>query len=71
MRLLILLAVLCAVTTAHAEVLVRGKVYQVTADRIIEREHMRCEYGPWEHVTLRNGSTVLSRGKTCTKASKQ
>lgn len=58
--------VLLLAGSANAEVLYRGKVYQVTADRIIADRQLQCTYGEWQSETLSNGSTVLTRSKVCT-----
>lgn len=58
--------VLLLAGSAHAEVLYRGKVYQVTADRIIADRQLQCTYGEWQSETTSNGSTVLTRSKVCT-----
>lgn len=55
---------------AHAEVLHNGRVYRTTADRIIEAERLTCAYGAWQQSTLRNGATVISRGKVCQRGDK-
>ena len=65
-RIIIALALLAS--GAGAETLHRGKVYQITADRIIIRERMQCTYGPWEQETLPTGATVIRCAKTCQKA---
>lgn len=58
--------VLLLASSANAEVLYRGKVYQVTADRIIADRQLQCTYGEWQSETTSNGSTVITRSKVCT-----
>jgi hypothetical protein len=50
----------------RADVLVDGKVYPVTADRIIVERQLQCTYGQWRSETLPNGSTIIIRDKVCT-----
>jgi hypothetical protein len=47
-------------------VLVNGKPYETTADRIIAERQLQCTYGEWRSETLPNGSTVIIRDKVCT-----
>jgi len=56
---------------AHAAALVNGKVYPVTADRIIAERQLQCTYGQWRSETLPNGSTIIIRDKVCTGEKKQ
>lgn len=58
-------ASLLASGLAHAEVIVDGKVRQVTADKLIKRDNLPCAYGDWRLETLPDGSLVLTRGKRC------
>lgn len=64
-RTTIAVAALLLSGRASAEVLHDGKVYQVTADKIIKDQQLVCAYGDWTFQTLPNGSTVLMRGKYC------
>jgi hypothetical protein len=70
MRLIIALALLAS--TAGAETLHQGRVYQTTADRYQAREQMACTYGPYRRfITLADGRLALIRIKRCEKVSKQ
>ena len=60
-----IIALLLMSGSVQAEVLVDGKVYQTTADRIIKREALVCAYGDWQFQTLPDGSTAIVRGKYC------
>ncbi len=56
--------------TAKAEVLYRGKVYQVTADRLIAERQLACSYGSWRFETSEEGKTIIIRDKVCTREAK-
>lgn len=58
-------AAILASGSAHAELMHNGKPRKMVADRIIEREQLVCTYGSWQSETLPNGSTIISRTKTC------
>ena len=66
---ILIAAIALLASNASAETLYRGKVYKITADRIIIRERMACTYEPWRFQTLDNGTTALIRAKTCIKES--
>lgn len=62
------LTVLLVTSAASADVLYRGKVYKVTADRLIADRQLSCNYGPWVVSYQPDGALVLTRAKTCTEA---
>jgi hypothetical protein len=67
---IIIAAILLFAGSAKAEVYYRGKVYQITADRIIAERQLQCSYGPWRSQTEPNGTTVIIRDKVCTNERK-
>ena len=69
MKRIIIMAVagLLLGATARAEVLHNGKVYQVTADRLIVERQLACSYGQWRFETSDDGRTVIIRDKVCTR----
>lgn len=65
-------AVIIAATlagTASAEVLHKGKVVQVTADRIIAERQLVCSYAKPRFEALPDGRTVIINGKVCVEVS--
>ncbi len=66
----IVIALLLLSTTASAETLYNGKVYQVTADRLIAERQLACSYGQWRFETSDDGRTVIIRDKVCTREAK-
>ncbi len=63
----IIMAVLLLAATASAETLYKGKVYQVTADRLIAERQLACSYGQWRFETSEEGKTIIIRDKVCTR----
>lgn len=78
-RLIIALALLASTAggtlsakVALADTLHNGRVYQTTADRVIQRERMPCVYGAFRRFeTLADGRLAMIRIKRCEKGSKQ
>ncbi len=55
---------------AHADVLVKGKVYKTTADKIIADRQLVCSYAKPRFEALPDGRTVIINGKVCIEVSR-
>ncbi len=67
---IVIAAYLLWTALASAETIHRGKVVQVTADRIIADRQLVCDYSKPRFEALPDGRTVIIMGKVCTEVSR-